>query len=82
MLPVESVFNVFVIWINVVQDCVSVDLVTCCEYYNLKVFVCFFETFHNIRSDVDTRINCLLVRKVDLKDDVWILGFNIINTMY
>jgi hypothetical protein len=42
MLSIQPMLNIFVVWINIVQYCVSVYLVTCGEYNYLKVFICFF----------------------------------------
>ena len=39
MLPIQSMAHVLAIWIDVVEDSVSVGLVTCRESNNLEVFI-------------------------------------------
>ena len=81
MLSVKPMFNILVIWINIVQNSISIYLMARCKHDNLEVFVRFLKTFHNIRTYIDASINRFLIRKVDLKYHIWILSFNIVNAV-
>lgn len=81
VLTVESVFDELMVWINVVQDSISVHLVTGCEDNDLKVLGCFLQALHDVGSDVDSSVDCLFIWEVDLKDDIGILGLNVVYTV-
>ena len=66
MLAVQPCLNVFVVGINIVENSISIHLMRRSEYNYLEVLVRFFKTLHYVRPDVDARVNCLLIRKVDL----------------
>ena len=70
------------VWVDVVQDGISIDLVTSCEDNNLEIFVCLVQTFNYVWSHINTSIDSLLTRKINLKDYVSFLSFNIVYTMY
>lgn len=81
MLSVESVLDVLVVGVNVIQDGICVYLMTGGKDDDLEVLVCLFETLHDIWSDVDARIDGLFVGEVDLEDDIRVLSFNVINAV-
>ena len=81
MLSVEPVLNVLMIWINIIQDCIRVNLMTSREDNNLEMLVGLFEAFHYVRANVDTSVDCLLVWKINLQNDIRILSLNIVNAV-
>lgn len=81
MLAVKTSLDVFIVWIYVVKNCISVNLVGGSKYNHLEVFVSFLKTLHYVWPDVYTSIHSLFVWKVDLEYDVRVLGLNVVNTM-
>ena len=66
ILSVKAVLNEFLVWINVVKNCIGIDLMTCCKNYNLKMFVGFMKALDYIRSHINSSIYCLLSWKINL----------------
>lgn len=81
VLAVQTMSYQLVVWINVVKYSVSVRLVTGCEHNDLEVLVGFFKTFHDVRSNIYTCINCFLVWEVNLEHNVGVLRLNVVNAM-
>lgn len=81
MLAIQTVLDVLVIWVYVIKDCISVHLVACSKDDHLEVLGCFLQTLHDVRTDVDTCIHSFFIWEVNLKNHIWILSLDIINTM-
>lgn len=81
MLSVEPVLDVLMVWIDVIQDCICVYLMTGREDNNLEMLVGLFETFHYVRANVDTSVDRLLVWEINLQNDIRILSLNIVNAV-
>lgn len=82
VLAVETMLDELVVWVNVVKDGIGVDLVTSREDDHLEVLCCFLEALHYKRPDVDSSINSVFVREVDLENDIRVLCFNIVDAVY
>lgn len=81
MLSVEAVSNELVVRVHVVKDGVGVDLVARRERDHLEVLVCFFEAFHDIWSDINTRVHSLFIWKVYLENDVGVLRLDVVHAV-
>lgn len=81
MLTIKSRLDVLIVGVDVVQDGVCVHLVGGGEDDHLEVLVCFFEAFHDVRTDVDASVHCFFVGEVDFEDDVRVLRFDVVNAM-
>ena len=81
MLSVQSGLNILFLRIYVIQDSVSIYLVRRCKNNDLKVFISFFKTLHNIWPDIDTSVHSLLIWEINFQYDIWVLRFDIIHTM-
>ncbi len=81
MLAVQPVLNIFMVWIYIVQNGVSIGLMRCGENDNLKILVCFLKALHDIGPNINTDLDYLFVWKIDLKDDVWLFCIDIVDTM-
>lgn len=81
MLSVQSGLNILFLRIYVIQDSVSIYLVRRCKNYDLKVFISFFKTLHDIWPDIDTSVDSLLIWEINFQYDIWVLRFDIIHTM-
>ena len=66
ILSVKAVLNEFLVWINVVKNCIGIDLMTCCKNNNLKMFVGFMKALNYIRSHINSSIYCLFSWKINL----------------
>lgn len=53
----------------------------CRENYYLKLFVCFLEALHQIRSKINASANCLFPWKVDLENNIRVLCFNVVDAV-
>lgn len=78
----ESSLDEFALRIEVVDDWISILLLTSCEYHNLEVFIGSFEALAGKRTDVDACKNRLrLLRKLNRDDDIRVISIDIINAM-
>lgn len=82
VLPVQPVRDVLVLRVDVVQNSISIDLVTRRECYHLEVLIGFLQTLHDVGTDVDAGVDCFFIREVYFENDIRILRLNIIDTMY
>lgn len=48
---------VLIVWVENVQDFVCIAGLTCCENYNLKLFVQIFKNLFSIGPNIDSRLN-------------------------
>ena len=81
MLTVEPVLYELLVGVDVVKNGVSIDLMARSEYDNLKVLIGLMETLDDIWSHIDTCIHSLFSWKVNFKNNICLLSFDIINTM-
>ena len=81
MLPIHPILEHLIFRVNIVKDSICVSLMRSREHNNLKIFVCFLETLHEIWSEVYPSTYCLFSRKVDFKDDIRILSLDIVDTV-
>ena len=81
MLPIHPILEHLILRVNIVKDSICVSLMRSCEHHNLKIFVCFLETLHEIWSEVYPSTYCLFAWKVDLKDDIRVLSLDIVDTV-
>ena len=81
MLSVKPSLEIFILRVNVVKDGISVNLMGGSKHNDLKVFVSFLQTLHNVRSYIDPSVNSLFVRKIYLQNDIWILSLNVIDAV-
>lgn len=81
MLSVETVLEKFVLWVNVVEDGVGVGLMRGCEHDHLERFVGLLQALHQVGAKVDPCANCLLTWEVNLENDIWILSFDVVDTV-
>jgi hypothetical protein len=81
MLSVEPMLNVLMIRVNIIEDSIRICLVACSEYNYLEVLVGLFETLHDVGSNVDACINSLFIWKINLKNDIRVLCFDVVNAM-
>ena len=51
------------------------------ECNNLEMLVCFFQTFHNIWSDIDAGVHRLFIWKINLENNVRVLRLDVVHTM-
>jgi len=52
-----------------------------CEHDHLELLVRFLKTLHQVRPQVDSSANCLLSWEVDFKNDIWVLGLDVVDAM-
>lgn len=50
VLPIHTILEHLILRVNIVEDCICINLMRRCEYNNLKIFVSFLEALHQIRS--------------------------------
>ena len=50
VLPIHTILEHLILGVNIVEDCIRINLMRCCEYNNLEIFVSFLEALHQIRS--------------------------------
>jgi hypothetical protein len=85
VLPIHSILDELVVWVEVVQDGVRVHLITRCEDYDLKVLRSFLQALSPVRSDVDASTHNVfgipLLSEVDLQNNIRRLILNIVNTV-
>ena len=81
MLAVEAVLDELVIWVYVIEDGVSIHLMTRSEYNYLIAFASFLETFHDIGPNINACIHGLLVWEVDFQNYIRLLFFYIVDAM-
>ena len=81
VLPVHPILEQLILWVNVIEDSISVDLVRRSEDDNLEHFIGLLEALHEVRTQIDASTDGLLTWEVDLKEDIWVLSFNIIDTV-
>jgi hypothetical protein len=80
-MSIESVLKVFVVRVDVIQDSISIGLMAGRENYHLEFLVRFLQTLHKVGSQVDTRTDDFLPRKIDFKYNIRVLTFDVINTV-
>ena len=81
VVPVEPCLDQLKVWIDVVQDSVCVCLVACSEHDYLEVLAGLLQALHDERPNIDSSVNSLFIGEVNLKNDIWILCFNIVHAM-
>jgi len=82
VLPIHSILDELVVWIEVVQDGVRVHLITRCEDDYLEVLRGFLQALSPVRSDVDASAHNVfgipLLTEVDLQHNIRGLILNIV----
>lgn len=53
MLPIHPKLNQFMVWIEIIEDCVSVGLMTRCKDDYLKVLISLLQAFNNIGPNIN-----------------------------
>lgn len=81
MLSIHTILEHLILRVNIVKDSICVSLMRSREHHNLKIFVCFLETLHEIWSEVYPSTYCLFAWKVDLKDDIRVLSLDIVDAV-
>lgn len=81
MLTIHTILDKLTIWVNVIQNCVCVSLMASCENYYLEMLISLLKALHYVGTYVDACVDCFFIWKIDLKNDIWILRFNIIYAM-
>ena len=61
----------FSLWIELIQDRISVTLMAGCEDYDLPVFFHFFEKRNSIWSDIESNVYWEAI-DVDSELDIWL----------
>jgi len=82
MLAVHSILEELVLRVDVVENGIGVGLVRGREDYNLKHLVGLLETLHEVGSQINARAYSFLARKVDFKDNIWILRLDVVDTVH
>lgn len=80
-MPVESVREVFVVWVDVVEDRISVGLMAGGENDNLEVLDCLLQALHEVGTKVDARTDSLFAWEVDLENHVRVLSVDVIDAV-
>ena len=79
---VETSLDQGAIWIEVVDDRISVLLLRSSEDDHLEMLVCGFQAFSCERPDVDASHYWLgLLTELDWNEDVWIIRVNVVNAV-
>lgn len=81
MLSVQSMAHVLAIWINIVQDGISICLMTCRKGNNLEVLIRLLQALDDVWSNINSSVHSLLIRKVYLEHNIRILLFDVVNTV-
>ena len=81
-VAVESVLDQVALRVEIVQHHISVRLMTGSEDDNLEELVRCSETLDRVGPNVDTSIHRLPTRKRHRQDDIRIIRFRVIHTMY
>ena len=81
MLAIHSKLKQFIIWVQVVQNCISVCLARCSENADLHMFIRFDQALHHEGPYVDASADRLFIRKIYFKDDIRVLGFYVVNAV-
>jgi hypothetical protein len=85
VLPIHSILDELVVWVEVVQDGVRIHLITRCKYDYLKVLRGFLKALSPVRSYIDSSANYIfwitLLTEVNLKHNIWGLILNIVYTV-
>jgi len=82
VISVESVLNVYSFRINIVQNNISVPLVTSCKANHLKVLIYHFKAFFSVRSNIEASLEYFAGHEGDIQ--VYIrrsVGIFLSNTM-
>lgn len=71
-----------VLWINIIEDSIGVGLVTSREHYDLEILSRLLEALYDIWTDIDSRVNCLILGfKIYLKHNVRLLRLYIVDAV-
>lgn len=81
VLAVETVLDVLLVWVDVVKNGISVDLVTSCEDNDLEVLSGFLKALHYERPDVDASIHGVFIWEVYLKYDIRVLCLDVVDAV-
>lgn len=81
MLAIHSELKQFIIWVEMVQNCICVCLTRCSENTDLHMFIRFDQALHDEGPDVDACTDGLFIRKIYFKDDIRVLGFYVVNAV-
>lgn len=77
LVSVQTVLDVFILRVDVINDNVSVILVTSCEYHDFEILVYHLQALLSERSDVEARSHFLTrledYAKLDIWRSVWVL---------
>ena len=65
VLSVQPCLEILFLWVDIIKDSISVNLMGGCKYNNLEMFVSFFKALHDVRPDIDPRVNYLFIWKID-----------------
>ena len=81
VLPVETMLDELLFWVYVVKDGIGVGLMAGCENDDLVVLAGLLQALHDVRSDIDSSVYWLFIRKINFQNNISFLFLNIINTM-
>lgn len=59
--------KIFVLWIDMVQDSICIELVRSCENCYLVVFVYFLQHFYGVWANIEASINNLAISCCNIK---------------
>ena len=69
MLTVESMLDVSVVRVNIVQNSICIGLMACCKNNDLEVLTCFFKTLKDVRPYIYSSTDHVL--RVRLSASLW-----------
>ena len=82
MLAVHPIREVLVVWVNVIQNSISVGLVARSEHDHLHLLASFLQEFYQVWPEVDSSADYFVIfREVDLKNYIRLLSFYVVNTV-
>jgi len=82
MLTVHPILYELVFRVQIVEDGISIGLMTRGEHDYLKLLGCLFQAFSPVRSDIhacaDYILRVSLLSEIYFQDDIWRLSFYIV----